>query len=163
MFYLGVGAVGRVFRVKTLGNCSGALKITVGSSLVSSLYHEIDSYKNFEHLHLSMSNFREHSKVHPEGLYGGLVSFPVGSEPKFSNKETFLAAKESLKELFESGVVHGDARCPNFLYCKVEKRYFWADLRTVRRVNAGIADFDTTFFVEDHYTRYGSILKGKSG
>jgi hypothetical protein len=162
MSFLGLGAIGRVFRVKTDKNEIAALKITVGWELVESLRIEIDRYALFKHEHLSKL---DKSKVHPEDLYGGLVSYPVGSKPNFKLDKTIIAAKKTLESLFEKGIVHCDARCPNFLYVEVENRYFWTDLRTVRRVADENLAFDRmkdiTHFELDHATRYNP--EGKSG
>ena len=151
MSYLGFGSVGRVFRVKTSENVSGALKITVGQKLVSSLLDEINRYGVFQHKHLSKLN---NYLLHPNGLYGGLVSVPVGSKPDFSKVKTLAAAKDTLVNLLSSNIVHGDARRPNLLYDKEEENYFWVDLHTVRKVDDDNHDndkmLDITLFEVGH-------------
>ena len=167
MAFLGLGCLGRVFRVKTKDGVSGALKIVVGESCVWKLRDEIERYERFRHKHLSTLKASDH---HPRNLHAGLVSIPVGSKPKFNTKKVIIAATNTLvgKEgLFASNIVHGDARLPNLLYDKADDNYFWVDLHTVREVseeNRGDEESDISCFERDYCRIYGrrSDEKGDS-
>jgi hypothetical protein len=136
------------------------LKVTVGLGLVWNLKDEINGYGRIQHPHLAKLGA---SRIHIRDLYGGLVSFPVGSKPNFESKRTISAAKETLLGpggLLSSSIIHGDARLPNLLYDEANKIYFWVDLHTVRKGNDGhgeVEESDIARFERDLDERYGTI------
>jgi len=147
--FLGRGASGRVFRVRTPdGGCECALKVVLDNPCCSMIREESYNYESSKDqlAGLGCVVTISHMFTSPDRKFAGLLSSPVGVSFR-RIKQHIVPAVMGLKSLALSGFRHGDARWPNVVIHK--GKAVWLDLRTLDRVRGDdLCTRDSAFFAD---------------
>ena len=170
--FLGRGASGRVFRVRKKrdndnrklhndDNEELALKVVLGTDGMGRLAQEALKMKTHASLlqEAGVTTTAHGYKEYPRREIGALLTGPVGIPIK-RLKKRIRAALESLKQLNQKGLAHGDARWPNVIIIEEDGetsslKGLWIDLRTLEEVES--VEDQEQCFVHDMVEFYSSF------
>lgn len=157
--FLGRGACGRVFRVRTVEHGSElALKVALDDLHCSAIREEFFNYERNKDTLAQLGCVVSISNVFtgPDRKYAGLLSNPVGFPCKMT-KANIISAVMGLRVLALSGFQHGDARLPNVVIHKATQRAVWLDLRTLEFKQGDDLNSNTLSFNVDLKTFLDSL------
>ena len=146
--FLGNGATGRVFKVRTASNTEHVLKVSLNGKGCTRIAAELYKFNNHKgSLLVAKATVMIHCEyVDSTQHFAGLLVSPVGQRLP-DTKKAITSAIEGLLRLAQAGLHHGDARRDNVVW--VGDQALWVDFECMSAVEAGM---HTAMFAQDVFT-----------